>query len=192
MFNRYGVRALGALGAMGSIALALPLFPQQVQAAQAGPDFVYTITPCRIFDSRSAGGIFAGILQPNETRSIRTWNEGGSIPNQGGSPSGCPDVPQDATGVFINVQAAAPQGTSANWFGVAPYGIANPSTAINYSPTSGSIGNSQIVSTCWGQWISGAFTGSPFPCTNFDLTFNNGPNASAHLVVDITGFTRDY
>lgn len=165
-----------------------PLMSQQAAAIQAGPDLVYTITPCRIVDTRLASGVFAGALAPNEELDVRVW--GSIIISQGGSATQCPDVPSDATGVFISVQAAEPTGNGDNYIGVRPFATPNPSTALNYSPA-GTIGNSQLVATCYGQWAYGGFVGAN-PCTSFDLTFNNGPNASTDLVVDITGFTRNY
>lgn len=165
-----------------------PWVIKHAEAVQAGPDRIYTITPCRILDTRLASGVFAGKLGPNDKLAIRTW--GSTILSQGGSGTQCPDVPSDATGVFINVQAAEPTGGSSNYIGVKPYGSEDASTALNYNPASGVIGNSQLVATCYGQWIYGAFASNP--CDSFDLEFNNGPNASTDLVVDITGFTRNY
>jgi hypothetical protein len=170
-------------------ALVPALVSPQAEAVQAGPDYTYTITPCRILDTRYASGVFAGKLGPNESIDIRTW--GATIISQGGSATQCPDVPADATGVYINVQAAQPSGSGSNYIGIRPYGTDNPATALNYSPGSGAIGNAQLVGTCYGQWQYGGFVG-PNPCQSFDLTFNNGPLASTDLVVDITGFTRSY
>ena len=168
--------------------LFMPLVSHQVQAIEAGPDYTYTITPCRILDTRIAAGVFNGRLEPNDELSIQTW--GTIIVSQGGAGSTCPDIPDDATGLFITVQAVDPAGNR-NYMGVRPYATQERSTAILYNPTSGSIANSQLVATCYGQWYYGAFGSSaPFPCNAFNLTFNNGPNGSAHLVVDVTGFTR--
>ena len=176
---------------LGLFCLASLLLPvgsmQQAVAAPAGPDYVYTITPCRILDTRQAVGVFAGALQPGEILDIRTW--GTSIPIQGGSGTQCPDIPQDATGLFINVIAVNASGGE-NWIGAKPYGTDDNSTAINYVGGAGAIGNSQLVATCYGQWYYGGQ--GAFPCGSFDLTFDNGPNASADLVIDVTGYTRYY
>ena len=168
--------------------LFTPLVSHQAQAIQAGPDYTFTITPCRILDTRKAVGVFGGRLLPNDELDIQT--HGIVIITQGGSATQCPDIPDDATGLFISVQAVNPTGNE-NFIGARPFGTEDASTAILYSPSSGSISNSQLVATCYGQWYYGAFgSNAPFPCTSFNLTFNNGPNGAVDLVVDVTGFTR--
>lgn len=185
MSNWYVARTLGLVGLTG---LLLPvLTTQQAAAAPAGPDYNYTITPCRVLDTRQAVGVFAGALQPGESIDIRTW--GTSIPIQGGSGTQCPDIPSDATGLYVNVIAVDPSG-SVNWISAKPYGTEDNSTAVNYNQNSGAIGNSQLLGTCYGQWYWGGQ--GTYNCSSFDLTFENGPNASAHLVIDVTGFTRYY
>ena len=167
--------------------LVTPLISHQAQAISAGPDYTYTITPCRILDTRKAVGVFGGRLLPNDELDIQTY--GVVVITQGGSATQCPDIPDDATGLFITVQAVNPAGNE-NYIGARPFGTEDPSTAILYSPSSGSISNSQLVATCYGQWYYGAFGSAPFPCRSFNLTFNNGPNGTVDLVVDVTGYTR--
>ncbi len=165
----------------------------EVAAVPSGPDLVYTIAPCRILDTRIASEAFAGKLEPNESIDIAVSGHERLLA-QGGSPTGCPDVPQDASGVTINVMAAQADGAAVNWIGIKPYGTQAAATALNYRPGAGAIGNSQLIGTCYGQWISGAFP-EPTPPIDlacpFDLRFTNGPNASTHLVIDITAFTRE-
>jgi hypothetical protein len=171
-----------------STLLGSALVSQPAQAIQAGPDEIYSITPCRILDTRIAVGVFGGRLAPNEELSIQTW--GSIIISQGGSGTQCPDIPEDATGLFITVQAVNPAG-SENFLGVRPFNTEERSTAILYSPNAGTTANSQFVATCYGQWYYGAFGSLPNPCRSFNLTFNNGPNGTVDVVVDVTGFTRD-
>lgn len=184
MSTRKTTRKLGLVGLTG---LLLPVVAmQQASAAQAGPDYNYTITPCRVLDTRQAVGVFAGALQPGESLDIRTW--GSSVAIQGGSGTQCPDIPADATGLYVNVIAVNASG-SANWFSAKPYGTEDNSTAVNYQQGA-AIGNSQLLATCHGQWFYGGQ--GTYPCNSWDLTFENGPNASADLVIDVTGFTRNY
>ncbi|AFL73374.1 hypothetical protein [Thiocystis violascens] len=161
-----------------------------VHAGTAGPDFVYTISPCRVLDTRFASGVFAGKLNPSEQLSIRVSNTAGTIVLQGGNPSGCLDIPNDATGVFINVIAVEASGAANNDLGIQPSGSSVSGTAINYNPGTFALNNGLLVGTCYGQFLYG-FPPSPSNCTS-DLTLTNGAGASAHIVIDVTGFTRNF
>ena len=170
--------------------VALGLLPaQQAVAVGAGPDFVYSVTPCRILDTRLGSGIFAGKLLPGETLSLNTY--GGNIILQGGSQSNCPDIPSDATGIFMNIIAVEASGSFNNDLGLKPFGSAlGGATAINYTPGVFALNNGLFAGTCWGQFLYGAppTTGS---CTQ-DISITNGAGASAHVVIDVTGFTRNF
>lgn len=91
------------------------------------------------------------------------------------------------------MQAAQAQRTRANWIGIKPYGTTISSTALNHLPGVGAIGNSQLIDTCYGQWLGVALpeTTPAELARPFDLTLTNGPNASANLVIEITGYTRE-
>jgi hypothetical protein len=141
-----------------------------------------------VLDTRFASGLFAGKLQPNEALAINI--HGGNIVIQGGSPTNCPDIPADAEGVFLNIIAVEPTGSFNNDIGIQPFAsLDGASTAINYQPGVFALNNGLFVSTCNGQFVAGAPLSGP--CTQ-DITILNGAGASAHVVIDITGFTRSF
>jgi len=164
------------------------VFSPQVWAGTAGPDYVYSVTPCRILDTRVGSGVYAGPLAPGESLDIYVSNTAGTIVVQGGAGSGCPDIPPDATGVFANIIAVEATGNFNNDVGLKPWGATSGGTAINYTPGVFATNNGVFVGTCHGQYIYGH---APFPSScSQDLTIDNGAGGSAHIVIDITGFTR--
>jgi hypothetical protein len=163
---------------------------QPVFSGTVGPNYVYSITPCRVLDTRIGSGVYAGALAPSEAIDIRVSNIVGTIVLQGGSGSGCPDIPSDATGVFANVIAVEATGSFNNDVGVQPWGSTSGATAVNYTPGIFATNNGIFVGTCYGQLLYG-FPPPSGSCEQ-DLTLSNGAGGSAHLVVDITGFTRHY
>lgn len=180
-----------AVSLIAGAACLLSAAIQPVTAGTSGPAYNYSITPCRILDTRTASGVYAGKMAPGESMSIRTSNVSGTIVVQGGSGSGCPDIPSDATGLFLNVIAVAGSGSFNNHVGIGPWGGTGAlGTAINYTPGVYATNNGMFVGTCYGQWLYGF---APFPgnCDQ-DLMIENGPGASAHIVIDVTGFSRNY
>lgn len=159
-------------------------------AGASGPDFVYTVTPCRILDTRSGIGPYAGKLDPGEQLALHTSNIANSIILQGGSSNGCPDIPSNANGLFINIIAVEASGSFNNDLGIRPWGSNSSGTAINYTPGVYALNNGLFVGTCFGQRFRG-FAPWPSPC-DLDLQLLNGPGASAHVVIDVTGFTRNF
>jgi hypothetical protein len=186
VFGSVSIAGISGIALLGLTALG------NVSAGTAGPDLVYTVTPCRILDTRLGVGDYAGKLQPNQTLDLMTDNFGlgGTIIAQGGSPSGCPDIPNEATGLFINVIAVEASGTANNDLGIRPWGSSSSATAINYQPGVYALNNGLFVGTCYGQRYYGF---PPFPALcPFNITLINGAGASAHVVIDVTGFTRWY
>jgi hypothetical protein len=54
-------------------------------------DFVYTpVSPCRIFDTRSGTGEFAGPITAGNSKQFYVYGSAGDIAPQGGSATGCP------------------------------------------------------------------------------------------------------
>jgi hypothetical protein len=127
-------------------------------------DLVYTmVAPCRIVDTRLAGGIMTG----GATRNF--FNNAGSFAGQGGAASDC-GIPAEPSAVVLNVTVVNPAG--AGYVKVFPYGIAAPNAAsVNYAAHQ-TVGNELIVKQTIGQ---------PFDFSIFTL-------ATAHVVVDITGY----
>lgn len=138
----------------------------------AGPFDTFTVPPCRVLDTRISSSL--GPVPANGTRSIFVTGDltGGGTINQGGA-STC-QVPDGATGVFVNVVAV-----NANGLGhltVYPFGIPLPlASTLNFT-TGQTVANGVLVPIC-----------TPAASCNFDLNITMGP-AEAHLVVDITGY----
>jgi hypothetical protein len=88
-------------------------------------DLVYTmITPCRIVDTRNAGGRMGS----GEVRSFSS--SGTSFASQGGADGDCA-MPADASAVVLNVVAVGPDGDG--FVTVYPYGLTRPNaSSLNY------------------------------------------------------------
>jgi hypothetical protein len=130
-------------------------------------DLVYTpIQPCRIIDTRIAGGPIAGGF----TRSFRAFN----VPNfssQGGSATDCGTLGQNATAVAINLTAVTP--SAPGYATVFPFGTSQPLAAsVNYS--AGSVVNNAIIAQI------------PNPVSSFDFTIYT--QATSNYVADIVGY----
>jgi hypothetical protein len=83
------------------------LLPITTSLSPAQADLVYTpLTPCRIFDTRLAGGPIAG----GSTRSFIVANGSGSLSFQGGSAAGCGVPFGPATAAVVNFVVVAPAG----------------------------------------------------------------------------------
>jgi hypothetical protein len=135
-------------------------------------DLVFTpVPPCRIIDTRNAGGP----LLPGVPRNFRAT--GANFTGQGGFPGNCGVPFGPATSVFINFVAVGPTGAghlSAFAFGAVPL----DASIINYTNVGGlNIANGLAVPIC-NPAVS--------VCT-FDLTVTANVSAT-HLVADVVGF----
>lgn len=109
----------------------------------AAEDLVYTmVAPCRIMDTRVAGGRLAA----GTTRSIAV--HGANFTAQGGAATTC-GIPSDPSAVAINVVAVTPDGSG--FLTIFPAGTTRPSAAsLNY--TAGSVvANEVLAKTTLGQ-----------------------------------------
>jgi hypothetical protein len=132
-------------------------------------DLVYTpVTPCRIIDTRLAGGA----LSPGVPRSFKVT---GNTTSQGGANCGIPFGP--ATSAMINFVAVSPAGKGN--MQITPYGSAMPlASFINYSNTAGTaLANGLAVALC---------DPSAATCT-FDVTAQSNVSA-VDLVADVQGY----
>lgn len=107
-------------------------------------DLVYTPlpAPCRIFDTRAAGG--GGVISSGGTRSFDTYPYGSNVDfaYQGGTASGnCGMIPS-AAAVMINVAAPLPE--SPGFLTIYPYGTTKP-LASNLDYPAGGLSNNEIV-----------------------------------------------
>jgi hypothetical protein len=128
-------------------------------------DLAYTpVTPCRIVDTRLAGGA----IPPG---GIRSYNVRGAVASQGGNPSGCPSPKGEPYTAHINV-TVVPLG---NGNIVAyPFGSPAPNASlVNYRSDAQNVANSATVKTCNN-------------CSkDINIKSNNG---TAHVIIDVLGY----
>jgi hypothetical protein len=135
----------------------------------AASDLVYTpITPCRILDTRIAGGAIAGNFSRDFNAVV---GSGGNFSSQGGSATDCGGVAAGQAAAVINVTAVTPAG--AGFATVYPFGAARPlASSVNY--TAGDIVNNTVV------------TKLPNPLTTKDFSIYSF--ATSDFVADIVGY----
>ena len=133
-------------------------------------DLVFTaVTPCRIVDTRVAGGAIGA----NNSRNFLglAINAGANFTSQGGSATNCDVAAVGASAIAINVTAVTP--TGAGYATVYRSGDARPLAAsVNY--TAGAIVNNSVV------------VGVPNPLALTDFTIYTF--AQSDYVVDIVGY----
>lgn len=136
----------------------------------SGSDLVYTpLAPCRIVDTRVAGGPIAA----GQSRAFNaSAAAGGGYAAQGGSAGDCGSLTSNLAGaVVLNVTTVGP--SIAGYATVYPYGDPRPATAsVNYG--AGGIVNNTVV------------TRIPSPPQNKD--FNVYSLATSDYVIDIVGY----
>ncbi|HEX6740034.1 MAG TPA: hypothetical protein VF310_17270, partial [Vicinamibacteria bacterium] len=151
------------------------LLPGPQALGDATADLVYTpVAPCRIVDTRLAGGALAAGSQ-------RNFVVGGSVgfAAQGGSPSGCGVPLGPTTGAVINFVAVNPSGAG-NLRAWAYGGTVPNASIINYAALGMNIANAVVVPLC---------DFSSATCTPADITVQADVSA-AHLVADVVGYFR--
>jgi hypothetical protein len=134
-------------------------------------DLVFTpVTPCRIIDTRLAGG-------PISAGATRDFLVTGDTTSQGGANCGIPNGP--ATAAVINFVAVSPSG-SGNLRGW-PYGGSLPNASIiNYAAVAGlNIANGVVLTLC---------NPAATTCAK-DLSLYAGVKAT-HVVADVLGYFR--
>lgn len=132
-------------------------------------DYVFTpVTPCRIVDTRNAGGAFG----PDQIREFFVYGTT-NIVNQGGNPVGCPSPKGEPRGVHINVTAVPVSGQGN--FAAFPANISPPNVSlINYKAGVQNIANAASVKTQYQIGAGG-------------LKIINRVGTS-HLVIDVMGY----
>ena len=138
-------------------------------------DLVYTpVTPCRIIDTRLAGGpIAAGANRDFLVSGTQNFE------TQGGNSGGC-GIPEGATAAMLNFVAVLPSGSG--FLRAWPFGQPVPSSSIiNYGAVPGllALANGAVVPLC---------NPATTTCT-FDLSVRADQNAT-DLVVDVMGFLQ--
>jgi hypothetical protein len=127
----------------------------------------FTVTPCRIVDTREAGGAIPA-------NGFRSFLATGALGGQGGA-ANC-NIPGGlAKAVYINVVAVVPAGPG--YLTVHPYPSPVPlASTLNFAANQ-TIANGVMVPICDASTASCAA----------DFTITMGP-AAADLVIDITGY----
>ena len=140
-----------------------------VKTANAAPEMAYTpVVPCRLADTRNAGGPIAG----NSSRSFKVWVASGGFTAQGGDAGNC-NVPANPGAVALNLTVVGPSGAG-NLIAY-PAGGAVPSTsALNYQPGTSVLANAAIVPACTPN------------CANHITIGTNGNGTQ--VVIDIVGY----
>jgi hypothetical protein len=161
-------RARGATQALGGAPLA--------NLGDGQSDLVYTpLTPCRIIDTRIAGGPIAA----GGTRDFQVT--GNNLAAQGGSATGCGVPIFNATAAVINFVAVDAQG--AGDLRITPFGTPMPLAAIlNYAKIPG-VANFNLA-----NGLPVAICAAGFSCT-FDFTLQADASAT-DIVADVQGYFR--
>lgn len=135
----------------------------------AASDLVYTpVTPCRILDTRVAGGAIAGDASRDFNAVV---GAGGNFGSQGGSATDCGVVAAGQAAVVINLTAVTPAG--AGYATAYPFGTTRPlASSVNYA--AGAIVNNAVVVKL------------PAPLTTKDFTVYTF--STADYVADIVGY----
>jgi hypothetical protein len=157
---------------MARASLAPPSVRPEMLAKTLGAattDLVYTpITPCRILDTRVAGGPLGGGFTRDFNAVV---GSGGNFSSQGGSATDCGVVAAGQAAVVVNVTAVTPSG--AGFATVYPFGATRPlASSVNY--TTGAIVNNTVVAKL------------PNPLTTKDFTIYTF--ATSDFVADIVGY----
>jgi uncharacterized delta-60 repeat protein len=132
---------------------------------ESSTDLSYApVTPCRIVDTRLAGGA----IPPNGIRSYNVW---GDVASQGGNPAGCPSPKGEPFTAHINVTVVP----SGNGNIVAyPFGSTAPNASlVNYRADAQNVANSGTVKTC-------------FNCSQDIFIKSNA--GTAHVIIDVLGY----
>jgi hypothetical protein len=153
--------------------LAAGLAPGGAAAQSSYSDMTYTsVSPCRILDTRQAGGSMAG----NQTRDFRITGVG--LQQQGGAQAGCNipvGVAKAAILNFVAVNPTGPGNLRAWAYSTPPVG---PPVASILNYASATIANGIAVPLC-----DTASTTCPF-----DLRVFNEGVFGTHLLVDVVGY----
>jgi hypothetical protein len=165
-------------------------------AALASPasELVYTvITPCRIIDTRLAGGRLAA----DSTRDFEASRPGADFVSQGGDASDC-GIPADPAAVVMNVVSVAPSGPG--YVTLFPYGVTRPNSSTINNLVGGDSANETVVKLTVGaaaDFSVYSLVGTDFvadavgyfsarPASALDVTIANGVN---NQVATATAFT---
>jgi hypothetical protein len=151
----------------------------EISGVASSSDMVYTtVAPCRLFDTRLAGGPIAA----NTQRNFRVTAT--NLSAQGGSATGC-GVPTDTTAAVVNLTVVSPEGPgNLRAFATAtPQPGAPLAAAMTYGVVAGleALSNGSVVPLCNRATTACPATGE----LRIQLT-----GAGAHVVADVLGYFR--
>jgi hypothetical protein len=136
------------------------------QISETADVTAYTpVTPCRMVDTRLAGGT----IPPG---GIRSYSVRGAVASQGGNSAGCPSPKGEPRAVHVNVTAVPLSGIG--YLTAYPYGSTAPlAILVDYKVGVQNVANSGTVKTC-------------FNCAkDINIKSNYG---TAHVVIDVLGY----
>ena len=131
-------------------------------------DLVYTpVVPCRIVDTRNAGGPFAA----GETRNYRAYLISGTFAGQGGAAGNC-GIPANLGGVALNLTIVS--GGGVGFLTAWPYNTSRPlASTLNYFAAGEIAANGALIPIC-----------QPGCASEFSVYTSGGLN----LIIDIVGY----
>jgi hypothetical protein len=154
-----------------AVILLSPLGPGVVQVTAAGPLKFYSVTPCRLIDTRDTSAEYPPMtigpaLQNGEFRSLPVW---------GASARAC-GIPPHAMAVAVNVVARMP--SSVGHLTLFPYNTGFPGTSnVNFNAGEPALANGAVV------------TLTDDPLLQLSVTANMaGPGNTVDFVLDVTGY----
>jgi hypothetical protein len=131
-------------------------------ASAVGPLSFYSVTPCRIVDTRNATGVNGGpAIAPFQTRNFAIKGNCG--------------LPSDAKAATLNVTIAVP--TSGGYLTLWPNdGSAMPVVStMNWAPGENALANGAIA---------------PLATGTQDLSVFQGGSGYVHVIIDVTGYFK--
>ena len=145
-----------------SLVLGCVFFGVAVQAD--GPFQYFTLTPCRVFDTRLVGGPTIG--NPLDDQSISTFVVQGNC-----------GIPMGAKAVTVNITAVSPAGQG--HFRVYPSGLPRPAVStLNFPAGTGALANGAIVPLA-DQLVEAE------DMSVFSKVVGGG---GVHMILDVTGY----
>ena len=134
--------------------------------ASTGTSYVPLATPCRVVDTRNAGGTLAG----GTSRAFQVAGSGSNFAAQGGTAGGC-SVPDGVFGVEVSLTVASPVGTG----------------FVRVAPNDGTVPNATFINYNDATGITNTGTVTPSNTQDLDVLVQNF-GGTIHVIVDVQGY----
>lgn len=132
-------------------------------------DLVYTpVAPCRIVDTRNAGGAFG----PGEGRAYRAYLTSGTFASQGGAATNCA-IPANPAAAALNITVVS--NTGSGFLTAWPYNGSFPNASTLNYVAGQTVANGALIPLCQSSCAA-----------EFNVLLSGGGN----LIVDIVGYFR--